>query len=109
MREMAPHPGGGQGSAPQNLSVSPPVPDVFNKGKDVFGSSEKKAASPSSSDDEILVVVSKVKDYIKRRWDMNTAASVMPVLSDYIRRYSLEMVARAEKDGRKTVMDRDLD
>lgn len=60
------------------------------------------------SDKEILVVVSKLKSYIKSAGDMNTAGNVAPRLSDIIRGLCDEAMQRAKADGRKTVMDRDF-
>lgn len=57
---------------------------------------------------EILVVVSKVKDYIRKQSGMNTSASVMDVLSNYVRTYADQAIAQAEKSFRKTVLDRDV-
>lgn len=57
---------------------------------------------------DILVVVSKLKAYIKARGDMNTAADVMPVLSDIIRVECDKAISKARSDGRKTVMARDF-
>jgi histone H3/H4 len=59
-------------------------------------------------DREILVVVSKVKNYIRARSGMNTSGNVTAVLSDHLRRLCDEAIENARKDGRKTVMDRDL-
>lgn len=57
---------------------------------------------------EVLVVVSKVKAWIRARSGMNTSDGVMPVLSDHLRRVCDEAIRRAARDGRKTVLDRDL-
>lgn len=57
---------------------------------------------------EVLVVASRMKDYIQARADMNTSASVMDVLSDHLRRIADLAIEHARTDGRKTVMDRDL-
>ena len=71
-----------------------------------------KASSASttvqSSADEVLVVVSKLKNYIKARSDMNTGGSVMEVLSDRVRRLCDGAIDQARADGRKTVLDRDF-
>lgn len=58
---------------------------------------------------EILVVVSKMKNYIKERADMNTSDSVANVLSDRIRRLCDDAIDKARSEGRKTVMDRDFE
>ncbi len=60
------------------------------------------------SEKEVLVVVSKVKNYIREKSDYNTAGSVAPRISDVIRRLCDQAIENAKKDGRKTVMDRDF-
>ena len=57
---------------------------------------------------EVLVVVSKLKNYIRTASGMNTAGSVGPVLSDIIRKLCDEAIESAKRAGRKTVMDRDF-
>ena len=67
-----------------------------------------KALETSSHEEEVLVVVSKVKQYIKDKYDMNTSGSVMDILSKKIR-HEVDLAAhKARRDGRKTLMDRDL-
>jgi len=61
-----------------------------------------------SEGNEVLVVVSKLKNYIRAASGMNTAASVAPVLSEAVRKLCDKAVAHAQKEGRKTVMDRDF-
>jgi histone H3/H4 len=60
------------------------------------------------SDSEVLVVISKLKNYIRAKSGMNTAGNVAPKLSDIVRSLCDEAVERARQDGRKTVMDRDF-
>jgi hypothetical protein len=69
------------------------------------GSASTLAPAPA---DEVLVVVSKVKAYIKARSDMNTAAELMDTLSEKLRTLCDQAIASARADGRKTVMSRDL-
>ncbi|MBS1962161.1 MAG: NFYB/HAP3 family transcription factor subunit [Bdellovibrionales bacterium] len=57
---------------------------------------------------EILVVASKLKNYIREKSGMNTSAAVIEVLSNKLRHLCDEAVERAKQDGRKTVMDRDF-
>jgi histone H3/H4 len=57
---------------------------------------------------EILVVASRLKDYVRQRHGMNTSDAVLEVLSDALRRLCDAAAARAREDGRKTVMDRDF-
>ena len=58
--------------------------------------------------EDILIVVSKLKNYIKARGDMNTSGDVADILSDIVRRYCDDAIDRARTDGRKTVMARDF-
>ncbi len=67
--------------------------------------------SPSTGklgEDEILVVVSKVKKYIVEKSGMNTSADVMDVLTDRVKRICDRAIEEARRNGRKTVMDRDV-
>lgn len=62
----------------------------------------------TSMDAEILIVASKLKQYIKEKYDLNTSADVMNVLSDIVRKKADEACSHAIQSGRKTVMDRDF-
>ncbi|HEY8945215.1 MAG TPA: hypothetical protein VIM73_13180, partial [Polyangiaceae bacterium] len=57
---------------------------------------------------EVLVVVSKLKAYIRARSGMNTSDAVSEVLSDHLRRLCDDAVSHASGEGRKTVLDRDF-
>ena len=57
---------------------------------------------------DILVVASKLKNYIRSKSDMNTSASVMEVVSDRIREMCDQAIENARNDKRKTVKDRDF-
>ncbi|MCB0321288.1 MAG: hypothetical protein KDD60_10200, partial [Bdellovibrionales bacterium] len=60
------------------------------------------------SDKEILVVVSKLKNYIKARAGMNCSGNVPEKLTAIVQQLCDEAIEAAKKDGRKTVMDRDF-
>lgn len=60
------------------------------------------------SDGEVLVVVSKLKKYVKDSTGMNTAGSVPAALTEKIRSMIAEAAENARRDGRKTLMDRDF-
>jgi len=62
----------------------------------------------SRGEDEILIVASKLKDYIKSKFDLNTSQQVLNVLSDEVRRSVDRAAVRAKSEGRKTLMDRDF-
>jgi histone H3/H4 len=57
---------------------------------------------------DVLVVVSKLKAYVKARSDMSTSDNVVGVLSDHLRSLCRAAIRKAAEDGRKTVMDRDF-
>jgi len=68
------------------------------------------SSTPSTSvDGEVLVVASKVKAYIRDLSGMNTSAGVMDRLTDKIRRICDGAIRNAKREGRKTVLDRDID
>ena len=60
------------------------------------------------SDSDVLVVVSKLKNYIRSSASMNTSGNVAPKLSEIIRKLCDDAVEKAKSEGRKTVMDRDF-
>lgn len=82
--------------APQRIVIRSPHPTTST------------AAAPASVPNEVLIIASRLKDYIQARADMNTSASVMDVLSDRVRALCDEAIENARADGRKTVMDRDF-
>lgn len=67
-----------------------------------------EAGSSGSGGKEVLVVASKLKNYIREKAGMNTSAAVMEALSDRIRTLCDQAIERARSEGRKTVMDRDF-
>ena len=79
----------------------------------VFANANPAAAriSPSagSAPREVLVIASRLKDYIHVRSEYNTSSSVMDVLSDHLRIICQHAIDNARAEGRKTVMDRDFE
>ena len=57
---------------------------------------------------EVLVVASKIRNYIRGKSSMNTSSAVMEALSARVRQLCDEAIEKAKSDGRKTVMDRDF-
>lgn len=66
------------------------------------------ATSSKKDEQEILVVVSKVKAYIKSQADMNVSDDIMDILSSRIRYFCDQAIKNAQADGRKTVQEKDL-
>ena len=57
---------------------------------------------------EILIIASRLKDYIRARSGYNTSDGVLDPLSDIVRRVCDDAIKSAQRDGRMTVLDRDL-
>jgi histone H3/H4 len=62
----------------------------------------------TGSGKDVLVVASKLKNYIRAQSGMNTSSAVIEVLSDKLRVLCDQAIENAKRDGRKTVMDRDF-
>jgi len=57
---------------------------------------------------DILIVASKLKQYVRARSQLNTSASALEALSDLVRAHCDKAIEEARRAGRKTVMDRDF-
>lgn len=71
--------------------------------------SGEPSGSGEASEEDILIVASKLKAYIKDKYDMNTSAGVMDILSHQVRRLTDRAAQKARSEGRKTIMDRDYE
>jgi hypothetical protein len=58
---------------------------------------------------DVLVVVSKLKAYVKAQSGMSTSDGVVDVLSAHLRKLCDQAAQHAATAGRKTVMDRDFE
>jgi hypothetical protein len=85
-------------------SASPPTSSLTGGSGTPAGGGGRAADVPR----EVLIVVSKLKAYVRARSGMNTSDSVVDVLSEHLRRVCDEAIRNAGADGRKTVMDRDF-
>lgn len=72
------------------------------------GGGEEPALEDDDLPRDVLVVVSKLKKYIRARSGMNTSDGVTDILSEHVRRLCDEAIRNAGRDGRRTVMDRDF-
>ncbi len=66
------------------------------------------ALSNAYEHDDVLIVVSKLKKYIRDRSGMNTSDAIADVLAEHVRSICDEAIRTAARDGRKTVLDRDM-
>ena len=76
----------------------------------MMGNTDSNTTTTKTGDasKDVLVVVSKLKNYIRNTSGMNTSGSCADVLSDLVRSLCNQAIERAKNDGRKTVMDRDF-
>lgn len=57
---------------------------------------------------EVLIVASRLKDYVRAKYGMNTSDRVLEPLSRIVRNACDKAVRNARADGRKTLLDRDV-
>lgn len=88
--------------APATLDAPAPAPEPTGR--------RRVAPGPSTGapKQEVLIVASRLKDYIREQSEMNTSSDVLEVLSDHVRLLALEAIETAREDGRKTVKARDF-
>lgn len=67
------------------------------------------AAASADAGDDVLVVVSKLKKFVRDQSGMNTSDGVTAILSRHLRELSIQALRVAAADNRKTVMDRDYE
>ncbi len=69
---------------------------------------ENTTETSNETTSESLIVISKVKKFIKEKADMNTSAGFFDPLNQDIMKACRDAMNHAQKLGRKTVMDRDF-
>jgi hypothetical protein len=57
---------------------------------------------------EILVIVTRLKEYVRARSGFHTSDGVLEPLSEAIRNLCDEAILKAEREGRRTLLDRDI-
>jgi hypothetical protein len=72
------------------------------------GSPAGGAPSTSSAAQEVLIVASRLKEYIRVSSGYKTSERVLGPLSDIVREIAEEAIRNARADGRMTVLDRDV-
>lgn len=58
--------------------------------------------------DEVLIVVSRLKDFVREQADFNVAGDVADVLSDLVREAVVDAIRHTRAEGRRTLMARDF-
>ena len=95
--------------APATAEAADDGADESNEGKQTMeNQNEGGNAGGGESGGEVLVVASKLKNYIKAKSGMNTSGAVLDALSSKLRQMCDQAIENAKREGRKTVMDRDF-
>lgn len=89
--------------APAFAQVQPNSP-----ARRIITGATKPTQSTAHLPKDTLIVVSKLKDYVKAKGGMNTAGNVAEVLSEIVRKACDKAIENAQREGRKTLMDRDF-
>ena len=100
-------------AAPTPVRASTPAPIAARPAEPRPAEPRRQVVAPPPTeqdldDDDILIVVSKLKKYIRAKSGMNTSDNVMPVLSAHLRRVCDRAIQKAAEEGRKTLLDRDF-
>jgi hypothetical protein len=66
------------------------------------------AKKPDPVPQEVLIVASRLKDYVRARSGYNTSDRVLEPLSDIVRRVVDQAIENARREGRMTLLDRDV-
>jgi hypothetical protein len=106
--ESAPRP---QAAVPAPKPAAAPAPEAPRRVVAAAPPSPAPASSQLSlqpTERDILIVVSKMKKYIKDRSGFNCSDAVAEVLSDHVRAICDDSIRAAAMDERKTVLDRDV-
>lgn len=78
------------------------------KGGKIMARKKKKKSKKSKKSGDILIVQSKVRDYIKNHGDYNIGSDLFDAVSDKVSVLLEDAAKRASENGRKTVQARDV-
>ncbi len=65
-------------------------------------------AAPAPGTDDVLIITTRLKDYIRAKSGYNTSDRVLGPLSEIVRRVCDQAIRSAQREGRRTVLDRDI-
>jgi len=94
-----------QASAPPRQPKAPPKERPPRR---VLAQPAKPAAPPRDEPAEILIVASRLKDFVKSESGFSTSERVLGPLTNIVRSVCLRAIENARADGRKTVLERDI-
>jgi len=66
------------------------------------------APKPGAVPREVLIIASRLKEYVRARAGYNTSDRVLEALSEIVRAACDDAIDNASREGRKTILDRDV-
>ena len=96
---------------PAEASAPPAQPKAPPKERPPRRVLAQPAKAPAPRNDEraeVLIVASRLKDFVKGASGFNTSERVLEPLSEIVRSVCLRAIENARADGRKTVLERDI-
>jgi hypothetical protein len=100
-----------EATAPTRAEAAPAGaarPDAPRERRRVLVRPPAAEAAAGRAADEVLIVASRLKDYVRARSGFQTSDRVLGPLSDIVRRACDEAIRNARAEGRRTVLDRDI-
>ena len=94
-----------EATAPARAAAGPPATKPAPRRR---AASSPPAAKTSAAPTEVLIVASRLKDYVSAVSGFNTSDRVLEPLSRIVREVCDQAIRTAERAGRKTVLDRDI-
>ena len=108
-KELAAMPAEAATATPTKPAAAPAVRRVVGDASPATAAAvEGNVQLADVADRDVLIVVSKMKKYIKDRSGMNCSDGVVDILSDHVRAICDDAIRAAGRDERKTVLDRDV-
>jgi hypothetical protein len=96
-------------TAPVSLEKGTPAAgDQRKQGRRRIVRTESSGSVDPEIPTEVLIVASRLKEYVRAQSGFNTSDRVLSPLSDLVRRVCNEAIKNAAREGRTTVLDRDL-
>jgi len=97
-------------TAPMSLEVETKPSSAVPRAQTRKQASLNLASQEAKTDvpNEILIVASRLKEFIRARSGFNTSDGALDPLSEIIRHVCDEAIQNATRDGRKTVLARDI-
>ena len=96
----------GAGEPAKPAAKAPPAP-AARTGERRFVRPAAASSRPPAPR-EVLIIASRLKEYIRARSGFNTSEGILDPLSDAVRHLCDEAILKAEREGRRTVLDRDV-